>query len=65
MSSSDKEYLRSDEEISKKMESLAAKRINSLPEDCLPTPEYLEKYVLPYVEPAMKAVALKRPNNPI
>jgi hypothetical protein len=47
------------------MESLAAKRINSLPEDCLPTPEYLEKYVLPYVEPAMKAVALKRPNNPI
>jgi protein dpy-30 len=65
MSGIDKEYLRSDEEEVKKIEELAVRRPPSMPEHCLPTQQYLEKYVLPYIEPAMKATALHRPKNPI
>lgn len=61
----DREYLRSDEQDVKLVEELAARPPPAIPEHCLPTEQYLEKYVLPFIEPAMKATALTRPKNPI
>ncbi len=65
MSGIDPEYQRPDEEAVKKVEELAAKPPAALPDHCLPTNEYLQKHVLPFLEPAMKATALHRPKNPI
>ena len=65
MSSIDPEYTRPDEDIVNKIEELAKKAPKPLPDHCLPTKDYMEKYVLPYLEPAMRATAEHRPKNPI
>ena len=65
MSEVDKEYVRPAEEEVGRLQALAAQPPPELPEHCLPTQQYLEKYVLPYIEPAMKATALNRPANPV
>ena len=65
MDGADPEYLRPDEEVVKKIEELAKQPPKPLSDHCLPTNQYLEKYVLPFLEPAMKATALHRPKNPI
>lgn len=61
----DKEYLREDEEEVRAIEKLALDRPPSIPDHCLPTKEYLIKFVLPHLEAAMKATAQERPKNPI
>ena len=61
----DREYLRSDEETMKIIEQKALHEPSSIPDECLPTQAYLEKFVLPYMEPALKAVAKERPKNPV
>ena len=37
----------------------------SIPDQCLPTAEYLEKFVLPHVLPALEATAKNRPKNAV
>ena len=65
MSGLDKDYQRPDEAQIAQIEHLAMQSPPALPEHCLPPQQYLEKYVLPYIEPAMRATALHRPKNPI
>lgn len=49
----DKEYLRPDEAEMAELEEKAMIRPPPIPDQCLPTGEYLEKFVLPHLLPAL------------
>jgi protein dpy-30 len=65
MDSADPDFQRTDQPALSKVEALAQLPPRPLPDHCLPTHDYMQKYVLPFLEPAMKATALHRPKNPI
>jgi protein dpy-30 len=61
----DKEYLRSDEESAKIVEQKAMTPLSPIPDNCLPDKDYVEKFILPHLEAALKATAGKRPKDPV
>lgn len=61
----DREYKRPDEHKMAELEARAVASPPSIPNQCLPTAEYLEKFVLPSILPALEATSKNRPKNPI
>jgi protein dpy-30 len=61
----DPEYKRRDQKNMEELERKAQEEVPALPDTCLPTNKYLEKYVLPFIIPALEATAKFRPKNPV
>jgi len=41
------------------------KPLQSVPDNCLPDKDYVEKFILPHLEAALKATAENRPKDPV
>lgn len=53
----DREFLRQDEEMARIAEEIALEPQPEIPDNYLPTNEYLEKKVLPHIHSALVALA--------